>query len=93
MASAVVALLPRWTDAPNQDRLEAGIPLNRAFPVIEPTHGFFAPRHGALKRGVERSANYQSLGDRNARELLPIAGVDSCAARAAVISGESGKRN
>jgi hypothetical protein len=79
VASAVVALLARRADTPDQNRLEASVPLNAAFPVFEPANGFLAPRHDASKRGAERAANYQSLGDWNRCDPLPIAGARTAA--------------
>jgi hypothetical protein len=33
--------------------------------------------HALLKRGASRTANYQSLGDRNGEELQRVVGVGS----------------
>ena len=56
VASLMIALQIGRAEAKDQDRFEAGIPFDGAFPVLEPVCRFAAPGHDAEGRQPRRIA-------------------------------------
>jgi hypothetical protein len=61
----------------DRDGLEAGIPIDRSGPVFEVTSGLSTPRHPLKNACIKAESNYRFLAARNARELLPVVGVEN----------------
>jgi hypothetical protein len=75
VASLMVTLRSRRSEAVDEHRLETGRTINGAVPIAKMGCGFSAPRHGASKRRPNSVANYQWAVARNRRTPLPVAGV------------------